>query len=212
MDLLFDLDGTLTDSGVGITRCIQHALAEMGRPVPTMADLFRFVGPPLRQALEELLDFPNADQVEEAIRLYRSRFATIGIFENKIYPEVLSVLAELSTAGHSLWVVTSKPIVFAKRILDHFGLTSLFEGVYGSELSGQNSEKADLIRILLEERTLSPLDSWMIGDRAQDILGARTNGVASVAALWGYGTEEELRAAKPDWIAHSIGELRRWAV
>jgi phosphoglycolate phosphatase len=211
VNLLFDLDGTLTDPGVGITRCIQHALAGMGRRVPAMDDLLRFVGPPLRCTFEELLETHDDAQLDEAIRLYRSRFGAIGILENVLYPDVPSVLADLGAAGHRLWVVTSKPHLFARRIVDHFGLGSLFERTYGSELSGENADKTDLIRIVLEREGLAARDTWMIGDRAQDIVAARANGVASVAALWGYGTREELRSAGPDWLAGSIGELRRWA-
>ena len=210
MNLLFDLDGTLTDPGVGITRCIQHALASLGGIVPPSGDLLRFVGPPLRGTFEKLLDTNHPEGIDEAIRLYRSRFASVGIFENEVYPDVPPALSELHDGGHRLWVVTSKPHVYARRITDHFELTKLFEGIYGSELSGENAEKADLIRIVVGREGLATQDTCMIGDRAQDIFGAHANGVASVAALWGYGSVEELRAANPDWMAASMNDLRSW--
>jgi phosphoglycolate phosphatase len=211
MNLLFDLDGTLTDPGVGITRCIQHALRTMGRAVPATPDLLRFVGPPLRGTFAELLRTSDAEQVEDAIRIYRDRFTAVGMFENQVYAEVPEAVGDLRGAGHRLWVVTSKPHVYARRIVDHFGLGAAFESVYGSELSGANVDKADLIRVVLHEEKLDAGETWMIGDRAQDILGARSNGVASIAALWGYGTEDELRGASPDWMATSITEIPRWA-
>jgi len=211
VNLLLDLDGTLTDPAVGITRSIQHALAGMGRPVPPARELLRFIGPPLRGTFQELLDTRSGEHVDEAIRRYRERFVAVGMFENELYADVPEALNRLRLRGHRLWVVTSKPHVFARRIIDHFGLTSVFEGVYGSELSGENVDKADLIHIAVDREGLAIEDSWMIGDRAQDILGARANGVASIAALWGYGSVEELRAVNPDRMARSMRELAEWA-
>src|SRR5262245_44232544 len=144
----------------------------MGRQAPATGDLLRFVGPPLRGTFEELLDTYDGAQLDEAIRFYRSRFATVGIFENALYPEVHDVLSELRAAGHRLWVVTSKPHVFARRIIDHFRLTSFFEDSYGSELSGENTSKVDLIGIAVEHAGLARHDTWLIGDRAETIVGA----------------------------------------
>lgn len=205
MNLFFDLDGTLTDPGPGITRCVEHALVSLGRPVPEAESLRRFVGPPLQQSFAEILETP--EEVAEAIRLYRKRFAPVGLYENSVYPDVPQGLAALKRAGHRMWVVTSKPHVFARRIVEHFGLSGLFEEVYGSELSGENADKTDLLREVLAREALRPEDACMIGDRALDVLAARAHGVEAVAVLWGYGSREELAAAAPDRVVASMLEL-----
>lgn len=207
MNLFFDLDGTLTDPGIGITRCIEHALTCLGRPAPNVESLRRCVGPPLQRSFEELLGTRDEAAVAEAIRLYRERFVPVGMFENSVYPDVPPGLETLKRAGHRLWVVTSKPHVFARRIVEHFGLSGLFEKVYGSELSGENADKADLLREVLAREAIRPEDACMIGDRAVDVLGARAHGIPAIAVLWGYGSEEELAAAAPDRVVASMLEL-----
>lgn len=207
MNILFDLDGTLTDPGVGISRCIQHALVSLGRCAPDPDVYRRFIGPPLQGTFAELLETEDEILLSEAIRLYRERFAPIGMFENSVYPDVPPGLEALRHAGHRLWVVTSKPHVFAREIVGHFGLSGFFEKVYGSELSGENTDKRLLIREVLSQESIPPGDAVMVGDRAQDIVGARHNGVEAVGVLWGYGSEEELRAAAPQRIVASMAEL-----
>jgi phosphoglycolate phosphatase len=207
LDLLFDLDGTLSDPGVGITRCLRHALETLGRQAPPAHELRRFVGPPLRDTFRELLRTDVDQQVEEAVRAYRERFAAVGLFENVVYPEVPPGLFALRRRGHRLFLATSKPLVFARRILEHFGLAPLFAGVYGSELTGELSEKADLIRALLAREGLERGAACMIGDRSFDVVGARRNGLRAVAVRWGYGSEIELAQARPDAIVGSMDEL-----
>lgn len=205
MNIFFDLDGTLTDPGPGITRCVEHALVSLGRPAPDLESLKRFVGPPLQQSFAEILE--TREEVAEAIRLYRERFVPVGMFENSVYPDVPPGLAALKRAGHRLWVVTSKPHVYARRIVEHFGLSGLFEEVYGSELSGENADKTDLLREVLAREAVRPEDACMIGDRALDVLAARAHGVEAIAVLWGYGSKEELAAAAPDRVVASMLEL-----
>jgi len=211
LDILFDLDGTLTDPVLGITRCIQHALVNMGRAapdlVPDLDSLRRCVGPPLQDSFAELLETTDEVLLAEAIRLYRERFKPIGMFENSVYPDVPEGLETLRAQGHRLWVATSKPHVFAQEIVEHFGLARFFERVHGSELSGVNSDKGDLIRHVLAEEGILPERAWMVGDRMHDVLGARRNGVEAIGVLWGYGSEEELRAAAPRRIVASMAEL-----
>ena len=207
LDLLFDLDGTLTDPVVGITRCIQHAMAGLGRAIPDASDLRQFVGPPLRGTFAKLLSTSDEGLIARAIGLYRERFAVTGMFENEIYPEVAVTLDELRADGHRLWVVTSKPEVYARRIIAHFNLTASFREIYGSELDGRNSDKVDLIREVLATERLPPATTWMIGDREQDVRGGRSNGTRTAGALWGYGTEEELRAERPDILMKRMGDL-----
>jgi phosphoglycolate phosphatase len=207
MELLFDLDGTLTDPVLGITRSIQHALVALGHPAPETATLHRFVGPPLRATFAELLATDDPGLIERAVALYRERFSEVGLFENVVYPEVPRVLAALVEAGHRLWVVTSKPHVYARRIVEHFGLRGRFNDIYGSELDGRNTDKVDLIRVVLATERLVPGETWMIGDRALDVRGGRENGTRTAGVLWGYGSEAELRAAGPDLVLDRPGRL-----
>jgi phosphoglycolate phosphatase len=208
MDLLFDLDGTLTDSGVGITRCIQHAMSRLGCEPGSGPDLARFVGPPLRDAFAELLSTDDPQIISGAIAFYRERYVTVGMFENVVYPFVTDGLRELSADGHRLWVVTSKPRVYAQQIIDHFGLSSFFSGVRGAKLDGRNADKSELIRAVLDQDQIKASEAWMIGDRAQDIRGGRANGLRTAGALWGYGSEDELQGAGPDMLIRNISELR----
>lgn len=210
MELFFDLDGTLTDPALGITACLQHAVARLGGQPPPAAALTRFIGPPLRSTFCELLTTEDPALLDAAIAHYRDRFANIGIFENAVYPDVPAGLAALCADGHRLWVVTAKPEVYAQTIVSHFGLDHHFAGIHGSELSGERTDKGDLIRHVLERERLAREAVWMIGDRMHDVTGGRRNGVRTMAVLWGYGTEEELRTASPDAMAASMDDVRRY--
>jgi phosphoglycolate phosphatase len=207
VNLLFDLDGTLTDPVVGVTRCLQHAMSQLDRVPPPIAELSRFVGPPLRGTFAELLSTNDDALIARAIVLYRERFVTTGMLENQIYPAVRGGVEQLGDDGHRLWVVTSKPTVYARQIVGHFGLASWFREIYGSELDGRNTDKADLVRVALDSEGLVPRETWMIGDRAHDMRGGRINGTLTAGVLWGYGTEEELRAEEPDLLLASMPEL-----
>ncbi len=207
MNILFDLDGTLTDSGPGITRCLQHALTRLGRPAPAASALRRFVGPPLHETFAELLETRDAALVDGAVRLYRERFEETGMFENEMYPGVLEGLECLSRQGHRMWVATSKPAIYADRIVDHFGLRRWLQGVHGSELSGGKADKRRLIRDVMDLRSLAAGETWVVGDRLHDVRGARANGVKCIGVRWGYGSAEELRQAEPDHLVASMAEL-----
>ncbi len=208
MNLLFDLDGTLTDPELGITRSIQYALHKLGRSEqPPREALRRYIGPPLRRSFAELLDTRDESRLDAAMAAYRQRFADIGIFENAVYPEVPGGLATLCEGGHRLWVATAKPEVYARRIIDHFNLAPMFQRIYGSELSGENSEKSDLISSILDRERLKLATVFVIGDRGQDILAGRANGTRTIGVLWGYGTEEEIRGAQPDLAVNSMAAL-----
>jgi phosphoglycolate phosphatase len=204
--VLLDLDGTLTDSREGIVRCIRHALEGVGEPCPADAQLGRYIGPPLLHSFETLFggDAPKAAQ---ALALYRERFATTGLFENRIYPGIPSVLAALRACGARLWVATAKPVVYAERILRHFGLDAYLEGVHGSELDGTRSDKRELIRHVLARERLPAADCAMVGDREHDMLGAAANAVRGVGALWGYGSREELLEAGAAALCEQPGDL-----
>ena len=206
--LFFDLDGTLTYPAPGICACLAHAVSALGRPAPPGAELRRFIGPPLRDVFAELLGSSEGALVEEAVRRYRERFSTIGLYENAVYPGIPNVLAALGAEGFSLRVVTSKPHVFADRIIDHFGLREFFPRVYGAELTGERSSKAELIAHALVSEDAPPSRACMIGDRRHDVEGARAHGVTAIGVTWGYGSREELEQAGADRVVEHLDELR----
>jgi len=195
VNILFDLDGTLTDPREGIVACFKYALRGLGCPTPPDSELERYIGPPLQESFAFLLGAERHGEVDAAVQLYRERFSAKGMFENAVYPGVPSALGRLQALGAALYVATAKPLVFAERIVEHFGLRCYFQAVYGSELDGTRTDKVDLIAHVLEKESLATDSTFMVGDRSHDVVGAKANGVFPVAALWGYGTREELSAA-----------------
>lgn len=208
--MLFDLDGTLTDPREGITLCIQHALRELGEPVPPRRSLERFIGPPLAESFAAILTEPSPDRVREAIRLYRERFGDRGLYENRLIEGVPEMLAALADAGRALYVVTSKPEPYAVRIARHFGLDEAMRGIHGSRLDGSRVHKHELIAHALREEGIPAGRSVMIGDREHDVLGARRVGVSSLAVSWGFGSARELSEAGPDGIVESPEACLVW--
>ena len=203
--VFFDLDGTLTDPKPGIVRSIQHALERLNRPVPEEDDLLWCIGPPLRASFVRLLgDDADADL---AVSFYRERFADIGLYENEVYPGIKPLLGRLSAAGWTLHVATSKPHVYAERIVEHFGLNTFFGDVFGSELSGERADKSALLAHALEQSAASVTESVMIGDRSHDMVGAKNNGLRGVGVLYGYGSREELVRAGARTIVSRVEEL-----
>ena len=193
--ILFDLDGTLTDPREGITRSIAYALERMGLAPPPLADLTFAIGPPLRRSLAQLIGSEDSDPVERALAFYRERFADVGLFENAVYDGMAETLHALSAAGTTLIVATSKPRVYAERIVRHFGLEAHFAAVHGCELDGTREDKRDLLAHLIPHHGLTANAATMIGDRGADMVAARHHGVRAVGALWGYGTRAELEGA-----------------
>jgi phosphoglycolate phosphatase len=203
--LLFDLDGTLTDPKPGITGCIRFALENLKASCPTDDLLARYIGPPLRRTFAELLSTTDTEVIENAITLYRQRFADIGLYENEVYEGIPELLEQTKEAA--VYIATAKPRVYAERIVAHFGMSHHFQKVYGAELDGRWENKADLLRHLFAEENILPEDAVMIGDRAVDIEAARANGVASIGVLWGYGTHNELEKAGADHLCRTPDEL-----
>lgn len=193
MHVLFDLDGTLTDPKVGITRSIVYALTRMGRSSVEPDSLCWCIGPPLRHSLATLLETESGEVVEQALAHYRERFSEIGLFENEVYTGIPEALASLE--GHTLHVATSKPQVYARRILERFELTPFFASVVGSELDGTRESKAEVIGHVLHCAGATAQSAVMVGDRIHDILGARHHGMPSVGVLYGYGSAVELELA-----------------
>ena len=207
--LLFDLDGTLTDSAPGICRCVQYALGKMGIEVTDLKPLEVFVGPPLRQSFQEHFSL-NEEEAETAVAFYRERFSTIGKYENSPYPGIAELLDALKTAGYKLAVASSKPEVFVDDIMRHFELYGYFDCVVGSDLEGKRDTKAAVIREVIRRMEITQemrSELLMIGDRCFDIDGAREEGLKSVGVYYGFAKEGELEAAGADFIVNTVAEL-----
>lgn len=203
--MFFDLDGTLTDPGPGVTACLQYAAEALGAQIH--GDPTRFIGPPLRAAFSEILDTNDPERIEAGVDLYRERFASTGIFENAVYPGIASLLASLQSAGFALRVVTAKPQVFAERVVDHFGLAPFFHAVHGPGLDGHPDTKTDLLARVVRDLAASPADACMVGDRSYDMEAARRNGVFAIGVAWGYGGLHELTEAGAQIVVDSVDEL-----
>lgn len=206
-NLLFDLDGTLSDPFEGFAKSMRESFDALGLPAPNDAQLRAMIGPPIEQGMSDLLGTHDAALVNEAIRLYRQRYSRIGLYENTLYPGIRDALVALSDHGARLYLATSKPLVFASRIIEHFGLATLFSGQYGSELDGRLSNKSELIAHLLKSQGLRAEDCRMTGDRLHDVTGALNNGIRPLAVLWGYGTREELASAGAQQFCERPSEL-----
>lgn len=201
--ILFDLDGTLTDSGEGIINCAILGLEHFGLPIPSRETLRVFVGPPLH---ESFIKFGvPADQAEKAVEVYRSRYIPIGMFENHPYPGIEEVLRKLKSEGHRLFVATSKPESMAVAILEKFGLACYFEMICGATMDTSRTDKAAVIAYLLE--TTGAENAIMVGDTAFDVTGAAKHGIPTIGVVWGYGELADIENSGAAAIAHTMEEL-----
>ena len=203
----FDLDGTLTDPKIGITKSVQYSLQSFGIGIDNPDILVPFIGPPLRDSYKKFYSFSDRD-AEKAVEKYREYFSKQGIYENALYGGIEGLLKEQKTAGKVLAVATSKPTVYAAQILKHFHIHGYFSFVAGSELDGCRSQKDLVIRYALDHLGIRDMnDVIMIGDREHDILGAQKLGIDGVGVLYGYGDFDELTKAGAKYIAASVREL-----
>lgn len=203
--VLFDLDGTLTDSFDGITKCVSHALEHFGITVKDRAELKRFIGPPLQESFMEFYGF-SKEQAEEAVRIYRERYFKTGMYECELIPGAEELLHDLKAAGKTVALATSKPEILATRILEHYNLTGYFDFIGGSELNGPRHNKDDVIHYVLEGLgNPDKSQTVIIGDRFYDIDGAKAAGIRSIGFLGGYGDREELERAGADYITETLG-------
>lgn len=191
--IFFDLDGTLTNPRLGITACIRHALVKLNAPVPSASELDQWIGPPLQASFLQVLGSP--EQATAAVQLYRDRFASVGLYENHVYEGIPEMLSTLASQQYTLWVTTSKPHIFAVKIIQHFQLSPFFAAVYGSELDGTRANKGDLLAHVLAIEKIDAAQAMMVGDRAYDIIGAQHNHIKAIGVTWGFGTKDELQAA-----------------
>lgn len=202
--ILFDLDGTLTDSGEGIINCAILALEHFGLPIPDRETLRVFVGPPLH---ETFIKFGvPADKADEAVAVYRSRYVPIGMFENAPYPGIRELLDALKKQGHKLYVATSKPEWMAQEILKKFQLDSYFDLICGATMDTSRTEKSQVIAYLLEQ-TGDVSHAIMVGDTKYDVIGASAHSIPTIGVSWGYGTVEDMQSAGAAAIAYTTQEL-----
>ena len=200
--VLFDLDGTLTDPGLGITNSVMHALRRMGIEPPAREALYKFIGPPLKWSFHEYYGLDEA-QCEDAVVKYREHFADKGLFENELYPAVPGMLRRLRDAGLRLAVATSKPEPYSLRIIEHFGLKGYFEAVCGSTMEETRTEKWEVIQYAMDTLGVTPGETVMVGDREHDVLGAKKCGLPAIGVLYGYGSRAELSEAGAAAIAET---------
>lgn len=207
MNILIDLDGTLTDPREGMLACFKHALEAVGCDVPADNVLEACIGPPVHESLIRFLGPDKRDRFDEALASYRERFSAKGLFENAVYPGIREALVQLRGTGASLHLATAKPLVYATRILEHFDLARFFSSIHGSDLDGTRSHKDELIRYILETELLERSATVMVGDRSYDVTGAKANRVFPVGVLWGYGTRDELVSAGAQFLCKNPAML-----
>ncbi len=207
--ILFDLDGTLTDPGEGITNSVAYALNKYGIINTDRTELYSFIGPPLYASFMKYYGFTE-EQAHKAVDYYREYYTDKGIFENKLYVGIDNCLKSLYTSGKKLLVATSKPQIFAEKILSHFGIDKYFHIVAGATLDGSLIEKSDIIDHAFKSSGLSKTSALMIGDRSFDILGAKAQGIASAGVLWGYGDIDELENAGADIIFKRVEDIEKF--
>lgn len=206
--ILFDLDGTLSDPKVGITKSVQYALQKMGFDEPDMNKLECFIGPPLQVSFVEYYGF-DEENTQKAISFYRERFKAKGMFENELYSNIPLLLKSLKELQFTLVVATSKPTLFSEQILKYFNIDHYFELVVGSNLDGTRTSKTEIIQYILDKYNKHKLDDFiMIGDRKHDIIGANNTGIDSIGVTYGYGSFEELSNVNPTYIVNSVDELK----
>lgn len=204
--VLFDLDGTLTDPGEGITNSVMYALKKFGIVVEDRAELYKFIGPPLVDSFKEFYGFSD-EKAWQAVEFYREYFGDKGLFENRVYRGIIEVLEKLNANGVKLYVATSKPTMYTLKILEKFKLLEYFDVVSGSAMDEKNSDKATIIKYAVDKGSIPCEKALMVGDRKFDILGAKANNMDSVGVLFGYGGKEELTNAQATYIIETPEEL-----
>lgn len=209
--ILFDLDGTLTDPKEGITKCVKRALEHFG-VYRECDELLEFIGPPLKEHFMEYASLSEEDG-KKAVEIYRERYAPVGVFENRIYDGILSMLSSLRSQGKTLAVATSKPTVYSQKICDKFGISPYIAYLAGSELDGTNTNKADVIKKAMGYLGAYKDNTVMVGDRIHDFIGAEKNGIPFVGVSYGYASHGEFDgvsspvAASPEELLHILMDM-----
>ncbi|HEY2495370.1 MAG TPA: HAD family hydrolase [Paenibacillus sp.] len=204
--ILFDLDGTLTDPKLGITKSVQYALSKFDIHEPDLDKLEMFIGPPLAVSFADFYGFAEAE-VSQAVTYFREYFVDKGMFDNAVYSGIPELLQMLLNQGRTLMIATSKPTVYAEQIVRHFEIDHYFAALYGSNLDGTMADKTSIIRSIIVDKELNIEKTIMIGDRKHDIIGANNNGISSIAVEYGYGNSEELLECNPTYTYRTVAEL-----
>ena len=205
--ILFDLDGTLTDPAEGITKCIAYALESKGIHTADLNSLKPLIGPPLKDSFIHTFGFGESEAIA-CVEKYRERFSTIGLYENILFDRIPELLALLKTKGYNIYLATSKPEIFAHKILQHFAINTYFDFAGGSALDDSRPTKTSVIQYVMEQAKLtSPQDCLMIGDRKHDLIGARETGMDAVGVLYGYGSQTELEQEDPTYLLATVTDL-----
>lgn len=207
--LLFDLDGTLTESGTGIINAVKYALSQYGIEENNSETLNRFIGPPLYRTFSEVYGFTEEKSLE-AVTKYREYYSTKGLFENELYEGISELIPDLKNAGYKLVLATAKPEMFTFKIMDHFGLDKYFDFMAGAVDSENRREKHEIIEYALHNIEAKKENCIMIGDRMHDIDGAKANNIDSMAVLYGYGNREEHEKHGAKYIVETVEDLRRF--
>lgn len=208
--ILFDLDGTITESGIGITRSVAYALRKKGIEETDQRKLDRFIGPPLLETFMEHYGF-TPEEAMQGVADFREYYAVKGIFENRVYDGVEQMLKALKKAGKHCVLATSKPEEYAEQILKHFGLDGYFSTVAGATMDEKRTDKISVIAYALEKAGITDRSKTiMVGDREHDILGAKAHGLSSIGVLYGYGSREELETAGATWIVSSAEDILKY--
>ena len=205
--LFFDLDGTIMDSSEGIIHSIIYALKKMNRTIPKKEQLYSFIGPPLKESFQRNCQLSET-QANLAVNYYREYYVEKGLYQNQLYKGIPELLSSLKNRGCQLYIATSKPEVFAKKILDYYELTDYFKGIYGASLDGKRSKKADVLAYALKKsRITAKNETVMIGDRQHDIIGGKENDLDTIGVLYGFGSKEELQKARATYLVKTPKEI-----
>ena len=207
--ILFDLDGTLTDPGLGITNSVAYALRHYGIEAESRESLYPFIGPPLADSFMKYYGF-DSERAMEAISVYREYFRDKGLYENEVYDGVRELLTEIKSSGRKIVLATSKPEEFSVRILEYFDLMKYFDVVAGASMDEKRNRKGDVIAYAMEKGGFAAEGTVMIGDREHDILGAKENCIDSIGVLYGYGDRDELEKAGADYIAETVDDIMKY--
>lgn len=207
--ILFDLDGTITDPGLGITNSVMYALDKFGIKAEDRTSLYKFIGPPLQASFAKYCHFSDED-VSRAVAYYREYYSDRGIYENELYPGITGVFDQLKDSGRRIILATSKPEFYTAEILRYFNIGHYFDFVAGATMDGSRNDKADIIAYAIEAGQITDLQSAvMVGDREYDILGAKAAGLDSIGVLYGYGSREELQSAGATYIAERVEDISK---
>lgn len=204
--ILFDLDGTLTASGLGITKGVQYALRKFNIEVSDLKSLERFIGPPLTDSFIEFYKF-NKEDADRGLEYYREYYSEIGIFENELYPGIINLLQELQKLKFDLYIATSKPTTYAIKICGHFDIAKYFIDIQGSDINANLLKKTEIIEQIITKHKLNKLQTLMVGDREHDVIGAVNNGIVCAGIGHGYGSKQELIHSGAAYYVNNAGEL-----